>query len=96
MPRENYSLMKYLLICYPKIARLSNNEGNTNSDEVRKEITSSGNPTLLNPLFAQLQHNQGAPGASYSKRVKKIFLMFTLMTLHLFGGKSRQFPLSKT
>lgn len=74
MPRENYSLMKYLLICYPEIARLSNNEGNTNSDEVRKEITSSGNPTLLNPLFAQLQHSQGAPGASYSKRVKKNFL----------------------
>lgn len=52
-----YLWIKYFVICYPKIARFSNEKGTlTGTKWKRKPTISSGNHTLLNPNFAQLQY----------------------------------------
>lgn len=87
MPNEKHSWIRYFLICHPKIARFSNDKGNTNSDKVKQAIVFSGHPTL-NPVFAQLWYDQGAPGTSYSKRILKNF-SFHFMTLVSVRGKKQ-------
>lgn len=64
---------------WPPIPRLLDSqidERNTNNDKVKKKIISSGNPTHLNAIFAQLEYIQGSLGEIIARglfKIKKIF-----------------------
>lgn len=92
MPRENYSLMKYLLICYPEIARLSNNEGNTNSDEVRKEITPQ--EILLFLIHSLHSYNtvKERQGQVIARELKKKFYVYSHDIASIWGKKQTISP----